>query len=233
MRFRLLTFCWGFVVGGGISPTLASAESLGRVPHRNPGYSEANVLYGPRDVRAPTCAQRPPESLQAAKANIWYGLSTEEVSSVTSWLLDQKQLNLTAAEGATSWDNCIDFMQLLMPNKTDALAYMDGNGREPARYAQVSLNIRATDSPTFTEIMVGPLPISQKATWEYLSYPYSKKRKGSIRNTNADDMTLYLDWLAVIGANISDITLALWNKTATGAANDTLLIYGMLFPVLL
>lgn len=146
---------------------------------------------------------------------------------MTLWLFEQQELNLTTAENATSWDNVIDFIQLLPPNKTDALAYVDGDSPEPPRYAQVSLSLAATENATYTEITVGPLPVDQGTTWGYLTYPYSKARGGSIRNINADDDLLYMEWLAVIGANISDITLELWNKTATGAVDDTLLIYGI------
>lgn len=146
---------------------------------------------------------------------------------MTEWLFEQQSLNLTAYEKATAWDNTIDFIQLLPPNKTDALNYMDSDGSRPARYAQVSLNMAATEDAKYTEISVGPLPVGKETSWDYLKYPYSSKKGGSIRNIHADDTLMYVAWLSVIGKNISDITTELWNKTITGSAEDTLMIYGM------
>ncbi|PHH66868.1 hypothetical protein CDD81_5220 [Ophiocordyceps australis] len=176
---------------------------------------------------ATTCSQPPQPEFHAPRENIWYGLSDGEVATVTAWLLNQQELNLTANKYATSWDNIIDFMQLLLPNKTESLSYIDGNGPKPPRYAQVSLSLRASENATLSEIMVGPLPVGKDTRWEYLVYPYSTERRGSIRNLDVDDRMLYVNWLAVIGERISDITMALWNKTATGAVDDTLLIYGI------
>lgn len=233
MRFLVRALCACLLASSGL-PTLATASrppasSWGPSRRGHPELQQGASLHSLRQAGASTCAERTPNDFQAPKANIWHGLTVEEATAVTRWLFEQRELNLTAVENATSWDNTIDFMQLLMPNKTDALVYLDDKGPEPPRYAQVSLNLRATESANFTEITVGPLPVGEGTTWEYLMYPFSKKRRGSIRNINADDTTLYLEWLAVIGTNISDITLELWNKTATGAVNDTLLIYGMVF----
>lgn len=191
--------------------------------HSKP-YASVRELAG----RSSSCKSPPVQvDFQAPKTNVWYGLSDDEVAATTEWLFEQADLNLTAAEEASSWDNTIDFMQLLLPNKTDALLYLDGVGPAPPRYAQVSLDLRATENATLTEIAVGPLPVDEDTSWEVLTYPYSRERRGSIRNTFADDLTLYYDWLSVVGANISDITLELWNKTATGSPEDELIIYGI------
>ncbi|PHH73301.1 hypothetical protein CDD82_5550 [Ophiocordyceps australis] len=175
---------------------------------------------------APTCSPPQKQDFKAPRENIWYGLSNDEIAAVTAWLFEQHELNLTAAKTSTSWDNSIDFMQLLLPNKTESLSYIDGNGPKPPRYAQVSLSLAATENATMSEIMVGPLPVGKDTTWQHLVYPYSPERRGSIQNVDADDVLLYDKWLTAVGARIADITLALWNKTATGADNDSMLIYG-------
>ena len=106
----------------------------------------------------------------------------------------------------------------MQPNKTDGLAYMEGSGSVPKRYAHVILDNRATVDPTFDNILVGPLPISNKTTkWEPLTYPFTKQSGGKIRNLDADgDVTLYSDWLYKISADIVDIQLELWNGTCLG-----------------
>lgn len=116
----------------------------------------------------------------------------------------------------------------MWPNKTDALAYIDGNATGLIKYAHVVLNIRATEDPYYADILVGPLPADNKTTaWEPLAYPYNKKSGGHVRNLDADSDALYSKWLYVHSASISDITLDLWNGTALGLDNDTLAIWGI------
>jgi len=117
----------------------------------------------------------------------------------------------------------------MTPNKTDALGYIDGCKAPPKRYAHVVLDERASVDPTYADILVGPLPIDNKTTtWEPLTYPYTKNNGGKVRNLDADsDDALYSEWLYVIGASVADITLDLWNLTATGADNDTADIWGI------
>lgn len=111
----------------------------------------------------------------------------------------------------------------MWPNKTDALAYLDGNAAPPRRYARVVLAHRATEEPYYAEIMVGPLPIDNVTTvWEPLDFHHTKKSGGRVRNLDADMDTLYDDWLYKISASIADITLDLWNGTAMGLDNDTI-----------
>jgi len=111
----------------------------------------------------------------------------------------------------------------MMPNKSDVLPYVDGNATAPTRYAHVVLDLRATDSPTYSDILVGPLPVTNgTTTWQPLEYPYTRKTGGSIRNLDADSDTMMTDFVYPITANISDITMDLWGGAATGADNDTL-----------
>jgi primary-amine oxidase len=109
----------------------------------------------------------------------------------------------------------------MIPNKTDALGYIDGCKAPPKKYAHVVLDQRASVNPTYADILVGPLPIDNvTTTWEPLTYPYTKNNGGKVRNLDADgDDALYSDWLYVIGASVADITLDLWNGTATGQSD--------------
>jgi primary-amine oxidase len=114
----------------------------------------------------------------------------------------------------------------MWPNKTDALAYLDLNATAPTKYAHVVLNNLATEDAHYANIIVGPLPIDNvTTTWEPLSYSFTKKSGGTVRNLDADSKALYVDWIYPISASIADITLDLWNASALGFENDTLAIW--------
>lgn len=177
---------------------------------------------GKRYLNETTCAQTGPVLAQPAKANIWAGLTDDEAAGVTSWLFHQKDLNLTLSSEAGEWDNTVLLVELLAPNKSDALAYIDGTSAAPARYAHVVLDIRATLDPTYTDIMVGPLPVQNgTTTWQPLEYPYNNNNGGNVRNTDADEGTRSV-WIHNITGSISDITMSLWGGVAKGLDNDTL-----------
>ena len=179
-----------------------------------------------RYVNGSACHEAAPEDFRAPHHNVWGELTSKEAADVTKWLFAQKDLNLTVSVNATEWSNSILLVELMIPNKTDVLAYIDGDAKAPTRYAHVSLDLRATLEPTYRDILVGPLPVNNLTTsWQGLEYPYTRKTGGNIRNLNADDITLY-QWIYNVSATISDITLDLWGGTALGLNNDTLDIWG-------
>jgi primary-amine oxidase len=115
-----------------------------------------------------------------------------------------------------------------MPNKSDVLAYIDGSAAPPVQYAHVVLDVRATVNPYFADIMVGPLPVDNKTTtWKPLTYPYTKKNGGKVRNLGADDDEALIAWLGGIGASVADITMELWGVQAVGSENDTAGVFGI------
>ncbi|KAK3940868.1 putative copper amine oxidase [Diplogelasinospora grovesii] len=176
----------------------------------------------------PSCVETLATNIAAPKTNIWGELSHVEAAAVVQWLFAQPELNLTVTDKATAWDNTILLVESMRPNKTDALPYLDGNATAPTKYAHVVLDHRATESPYYADILVGPLPVDSTTTkWEPLTFPYTKKSGGKVRNLDADDVALYREWLLVIGASVADITRDLWNGTAMGLANDTLEIWGI------
>ena len=174
-----------------------------------------------------SCSTSGPVDFQAPKSNVWSGLTDIEAANVTRWLFRSSGLNLTNSSLAGSWDNTLLLVELNIPNKTDVLSYVDSNGTAPERWAHALLDIRATDEPMYSDILVGPLPIDNvTTTWMPLEYPYTRKTGGSIRNLDADYDKLY-EFLTKTSAMISDITLDLWNGTALGLKNDTLAIWGI------
>lgn len=195
--------------------------------HRLAKSSNINKV-AKRFVNGSACHEAGAEDFRAPHSNVWSGLTDKEAADVTKWLFAQKNLNLTVSENATEWSNSILLVELMIPNKTDVLTYIDGNGTAPTRYAHVSLDLRATDEPTYRDILVGPLPVNNlTTTWQGLDYPYTRKTGGNIRNLDANDETMY-EWIYNVSATISDITLDLWNATALGLKNDTMYIYGKL-----
>ncbi|KAK3113870.1 hypothetical protein LTR53_008410 [Teratosphaeriaceae sp. CCFEE 6253] len=178
-------------------------------------------------VNGSACVETAPADFQAPKENVWGGLTNWEAASVTQWLFAQEELNLTITDDATEWDNRVLVVELMHPNKTDVLPYIDGAAAPPTRYAHVVLDLRATLNPVYQDILVGPLPVvNGTTTWEPLEYPYTRKTGGSIRNVDADYDTL-LAFIYNITSTITDITLDLWGGTVMGLENDTLDTWGI------
>ncbi|EGO55253.1 hypothetical protein NEUTE1DRAFT_85409 [Neurospora tetrasperma FGSC 2508] len=175
------------------------------------------------------CADVLAKPITAPKPNIWGQLTGEEISSVVDWLFAQEQFNLTVTEEAGPWDNTIQLVEAMWPNKTDALAFIDGDAPAPTKYAHVLLNNRATENPFYADILVGPLPLDNTTvSWAPLTFPYNKPSgDGKVRNLDADEDIVYEEWIWKISASIADITLDLWNGTALGLENDTLDIWGI------
>ncbi|KAJ7032822.1 copper amine oxidase [Mycena alexandri] len=163
--------------------------------------------------------------VSAPKPNIFLSLSNDEAAAVISFLHNQTELNLTANAVAGPWDNAIEVVDLVQPNKTDALAYLDNGGPIPARYAMARIAFGATEKPYLQEFMVGPLPISKTSTYESLDWP-TTSGSSKIRNYNADD-DLLTQWNLDVTASVADIVLDLLNGTATGSDDDDFDIWGI------
>jgi hypothetical protein len=109
----------------------------------------------------------------APKKNNVFGLNSPALlNSVASWLLKQKDLNLTAYESAAVKDNYIWLIEVLPAPKSKALAYMAGTEGEPWKFAKAV--IYAGKEKVVKELKVGPLPISSKTTYSNMD-AYGKK----------------------------------------------------------
>lgn len=119
-------------------------------------------------------------------------------------------------------------VELLLPNKTDTLDYIDGRtAAPPTRYARVVVDIRATENPYIQDLQVGPLPISSKTTVEPLKLFSTKPGPApKTKNPHADEMTRFL-FLSSAMSRISDITESMWGVTIKGASNDTAAMVGI------
>ncbi|KAJ1542737.1 hypothetical protein HK405_009767, partial [Cladochytrium tenue] len=74
---------------------------------------------------------------------------------------DSLRFNLTAIENSTVSDNYIHSIELLRPNKSDALAYISGQtSTPPMRYAKVVINHFGEKDPVFCFYKVGLVPVT-------------------------------------------------------------------------
>ncbi|KIW08636.1 uncharacterized protein PV09_00592 [Verruconis gallopava] len=141
----------------------------------------------------------------APKTNIWADLDEAEFEDILTFLFEEpNDLNLTKKDKAGPWDNHIAIIEALVPNKTDALKYLDSDAAEaPPRYARVIVNRGATEQASIDDYMVGPLPTGPNTTITPLSWVYNSGRN-SVKNPlpNYEDIVL---WFAELGAELSDM----------------------------
>lgn len=110
-------------------------------------------------------------------------------------------------------------LDLLQPNKTDALTYLEGHGPAPTRYARATLQFNSQMQPYIQEYMVGPLPVKEGSTqYEELNYMFTSGR-GRINVYNADSEAIAAFNLAV-GADIKKITKKLLNGVSIRCSDD-------------
>ncbi|WVO21367.1 uncharacterized protein IAS62_002675 [Cryptococcus decagattii] len=133
------------------TPKISAVKKPGhyRRPHRR------DVVTNEVDTSASSPTTSTP------KDNIWSFLFNNEAAGVIAFLHNQTAINLTAVDNVGDWDNTTTVVDILPPNKTEALSYMDGNGIKPERWAIASLLCGATEEPYAQNLIVGPLPVSE------------------------------------------------------------------------
>ena len=173
-------------------PSVKDGSRWGRPSHlhrKRQSYTPTNEVN--------TTASTP--STIAPKLNIFAPLSNDEAAAVIAFLHNQTDLNLTAAADAGPWDNSIMVVDLLVPNKTDALAYLDGNATVPERWAYASLLFGATEEPYAQDWVIGPLG-GQMGYWPNTFQTHTEAAKIRVY-----DMDSSSDFLANIAMNMSDV----------------------------
>ncbi|KAA8650469.1 hypothetical protein EYZ11_000831 [Aspergillus tanneri] len=212
-----LSFVFPVLLLGGV-PVVARPPLRPPAPRSLRGHNAS--------ISTPLCPEQAADAIVAPKENVWHGLSHEENTAVVQWLFRQPELNLTIFEKADSWDNTISWVELMYPNKSDVVRYLDEHDEMPPRYARVMLNNRASEDAYYQDILVGPLPIQPATGWTPLEFPMTRKTQGKVRNLNPDP-ALHQRWMFNVSASIADITWDLWNGTALGLDNDTLVLWGV------
>jgi hypothetical protein len=80
---------------------------------------------------------------------------------------DQSQINDTGCVRPITGRlaHTTSFLELIYPNKSDALAYIQGNGPAPARYASFVLGFSEDNNTQISQkFSIGPLPLSSTTT---------------------------------------------------------------------
>lgn len=156
-----------------------------------------------------TISKHPHKPFQAPAVNPWTELDEVEASQLYVWLHENTDLlDSKSHDGTTTTkDNTVNLVELLRPNKSDVVAYLDHAGPAPPRWARLSTLETKNDQAFIVEYMVGPLPPSNDTELLPLNYPHNSGRNWI--ETPISNVFAMLDWALEIGENASDITLAL------------------------
>lgn len=159
-------------------------------------------------------------TFRAPKANIWAELTDIEVADIYEYLYKgPNDLNLTRNPAGTEWHNQIGLVEVLQPNKTDVLPFLDDLSSSPARWARVAVIQGDSNHARLVNYMVGPLPVDGKTRILPLEYCYNSGRN-SIRIPLMSLVTLG-DRGRLAAINISDITEDLLGAKLDGGLNAT------------
>ncbi|XP_036691534.1 retina-specific copper amine oxidase isoform X3 [Balaenoptera musculus] len=92
------------------------------------------------------------------QSQLFADLSREELMAVMSFLTQKLGPGLVDAAQAHPFDNCVFSVELQLPPKAAALAYLDRGSPPPAREALAIVFFGGQAQPNVTELVVGPLP---------------------------------------------------------------------------
>ena len=218
-RASLISVLYLFAISLLLFPSFTSADAEYRLP---PGRDKSKIRKGERlpqwsdrrvkahaqakraaPVNGSACIEAAPANIKAPKKNVWAQLAANETISVQHWLHQQTDLHIT--RGYSDNGTHIAGLELQIPNKTDVLAYIDGNGAEPARYARTLLTVGQT---SFDYILVGPLPVGSRTKSQPLTFPFTSGTN-SIRNVYLGFNRAYKGVEKAVKA-VKNITHHLW-----------------------
>nr|XP_043907183.1 primary amine oxidase, liver isozyme-like [Solea senegalensis] len=117
------------------------------------------ILIGIYSNRAPKCsAQRlhPLRGKHEERSLMFADLTQEEYAQVQRYMLQQKDLDISTNRITEPRANFLFLIDLSLPKKADALAYLDGKGAQPVREATVVVFHGARGF--IKEYLVWPLP---------------------------------------------------------------------------
>ncbi|KID70865.1 Copper amine oxidase, partial [Metarhizium hybridum] len=145
-------------------------------------------------------------AVSAPHPNIWGDLTDhlEEAAGVIDLLHRQSTgLNLTTEDAAGSWDNNILLVELLAPNKSDTLPFLNNKTTTPPpRCARAALMFGATPSPYLQDYVIGPLPVANNTQVQPLQFLYNK---GKVAVDFADRSAVD-HYVKDVGMSVADIT---------------------------
>ena len=141
-------------------------------------------------------------------SGMWAELSVDEVRRIWNHLtFEESAMNITSAGNASNWDNILLTTELLRPNKSDSLAFLELGAAPPDRYARISVKRNSLQVPRIEDYMVGPLKTNATLGVQSLSYLYNSGRSWTTNPT--PDIDLLLSWFDEVAEDVSDIVQAL------------------------
>lgn len=117
------------------------------------------VLIGIHSGRAPKCSAQhvhAPRGKHDERSLVFADLTQEEYLHVQQYMLKQTGLNISISQTTKPSENFLFLIDLSLPKKADALAYLEGKGDKPTREATVVVFHGA--HKYIKEYVVGPLP---------------------------------------------------------------------------
>ncbi|XP_029996570.1 primary amine oxidase, liver isozyme-like [Sphaeramia orbicularis] len=117
------------------------------------------VLIGIHSSRTPKCAAKRVHPLQGKhdeRSTIFADLTRDEYLQVQQYMLKQKDLDISTKQTTEPSQNFLFLIDLSLPKKAEALAYLEGKGSKPKREATVVVFYGARGY--IKEYVVGPLP---------------------------------------------------------------------------
>lgn len=117
------------------------------------------ILVAVYSSRRPKCSiQRapPPKAKHDPRSHMFADLSRDEYLQVQQYLVRQKNLDISTRQTTRPDQNFLFLIELALPKKAEALAYLEGTGKEPVRLATAVVFFGTTGF--IKEYLVGPLP---------------------------------------------------------------------------
>ncbi|KAE9966531.1 hypothetical protein BLS_006945 [Venturia inaequalis] len=166
---------------------------------KSPG---SNPALGPRDSTA--CPQQGNRDIKAYKENIWKSIPQSERTSLQSYIQTWADQNILRAAGKGVR---LEYIDLVYPNKSDTLVYLEGNGPMPPRYASFNLVFDEDEhSSTHQKFSIGPLPLTPNITIvQPMDWDATSSTGGKIVQANDESAVSFEDLMKTILPEMEDI----------------------------
>ena len=127
------------------------------------------------------------QAFEAPRLNVWAELSTQEADEVHNFL-DNVQTSFVFGPNRS-----IQSLEILRPNKTNALPYLDSHADQPSRWAQLVAIEHGDNQTDIAQYMVGPLPVGPETSIKPLNFCFNSGRNYVKSPVHRDtELQLYL-----------------------------------------
>lgn len=129
-----------------------------------------------------------PEEDEPDSPGIFADLTRKEIEGLKNYLYEKSGLNLVKPSDSKKNANFVFVAELHLPNKSDAIQYLDHKGPQPPREAKVIMIRGEQPNQEINELVVGPLPNATyhhpvpgiNASLPYFYRPMTEEDYGSV-----------------------------------------------------